>query len=179
MTKFLFALAMGVTSFALYAQENNADIIDWPENYEPSRSKFYVENEITINAPPESVWTFLIDALQWESWYKGAKEVFLKDPAEKVLMQNSVFEWQTMGLKFESVIQQYEPTGLLAWESRKRSIQGFHVWLIIPTDNGCKVITCESQKGWLTFFEKTFQPKKLKKLHDIWLLGLKKKSEGQ
>ncbi|MCH7403341.1 hypothetical protein ACFOUP_08165 [Belliella kenyensis] len=31
---------------------------------------------------------------------------------------------------------------------------------------------------WLTFFEKTFQPIKLKKLHDIWLAELKIKNEN-
>jgi hypothetical protein len=83
-----------------------------------------------------------------------------------------------MGLQFRSVIKEYEPGRLLAWESRKSSIQGYHVWLIIPTEKGCKVMTDESQNGWLTFFEKTFQGKKLKKLHDIWLAELKKKAES-
>ena len=83
-----------------------------------------------------------------------------------------------MGLKFESTIKQFEPNRLLAWESQKKSIQCYHVWLIVPTDKGCKVISDESQNGWLTFFEKIFQGKKLKKLHDVWLAALKKKSEN-
>ncbi len=35
------------------------------------------------------------------------------------------------------------------------------MWLIIPTEYGCKLITDESQNGWLTFFEKLFQGKNL------------------
>lgn len=82
-----------------------------------------------------------------------------------------------MGLSFRSTIKEFEPYRLLAWESVKKSIQGYHVWLIIPTASGCRVITDESQNGWLTFLEKTFQRKKLKRLHDVWLTELKRKAE--
>lgn len=171
-----------MSSFSAQSQvisgnQNYSEKIYWPIEYEPSKSKFFVHNEIAINASPEIVWQFLIDALKWELWYEGAKNVSFKNVTDKKLNANSIFEWETMGLKFESTIKQFEPNKLLAWESKKRSIQGFHVWLIVPTDKGCKVITDESQNGWLTFFEKTFQAKKLEKLHDIWLSELKKKSE--
>lgn len=84
-----------------------------------------------------------------------------------------------MGLNFVSTVKEFEPPYRLSWESKKRSIQGYHAWLIIPTTTGCLVITDESQNGWLTFFEKTFQGKKLKHLHDVWLLELKKRAEQQ
>ncbi|MFN3378109.1 MAG: SRPBCC family protein [Runella zeae] len=162
----------------MLAQQGNSEKINWPSNYEPSKSKFYVHNEVEINAKPEVVWGFLIDAAKWQSWYKGAKNVSFLNPTDMVLNANSIFKWETMGLKFQSTIKQFEPNRLLAWESEKKSIQGYHVWLIVPTNKGCKVITDESQNGWLTFFEKTFQGKKLKKLHDVWLAELKKKAEG-
>lgn len=179
MTKFILTLAIFVTSFSVLAQQSNSEKINWPANYEPSKSKFYVHNEIEINAKPEIVWIYLIDALKWQSWYKGAKNVSFIEPTDTVLNSKSVFKWETMGLKFQSAIKEFETNRLLAWESKKKSIQGYHVWLIIATEKGCKVITEESQNGWLTFFEKTFQGKKLKKLHDIWLAELKNKSENQ
>jgi DinB superfamily/Polyketide cyclase / dehydrase and lipid transport len=178
MTKFSFIAVLFANLSSVFAQKINIEKINWPSAYEPSKSKFYVHNEIEVSAKPEVVWSFLIDALKWPSWYEGAKNVSIITLGDTVLNQNSVFKWETMGLKFESSIKQFEPNRLLAWESRKQSIQGFHVWLIVPTVRGCKVITDESQNGWLTFFEKTFQGKKLKKLHDAWLAELKKKSEG-
>ncbi len=177
MKKFMLSTATLVLTVSALAQNNDSEKIKWPAAYEPSKSKFYVHNEIEINAKPEIVWQFLIDANSWENWYKGAKNVVLMNPADTILHSNSIFQWQTMGLKFESTIKEYEPNKLLAWESKKKSIQGYHVWLIVPTAKGCKVITDESQNGWLTFFEKTFQGKKLKKLHDVWLAELKKKAE--
>ncbi len=159
--------------------QTTTEKINWPAKYDPSVSKFYVHNEIEINANAAVVWSILIDALKWESWYSGAKNVKLTDSTSKVLDAHSIFIWETMGLKFRSIIKEFKAGSLLAWESNKPQIQGYHVWLIVPTKNGCKVITDESQNGWLTFFEKTFQRKKLKRLHNIWLNGIKVRSEQQ
>lgn len=175
----MFAVAFVAAVLSGVAQPNDAEKINWPTAYEPSQSKFYVHNEIEIEAKPEVVWGFLIDALQWESWYEGAKHVSFIHPDDTVLTAQSAFRWKTMGLKFESTIKQFEPHRVLAWESKKKSIQGYHVWLIIPTARGCTVITDESQNGWLTSLEKIFQGKKLKRQHDHWLAELKKKSENQ
>lgn len=175
---------MLVVLFSLFvwsakAQTAATEKINWPAAYDPAKSSFYVHNEIEIVASAELVWSLLIDALQWESWYAGAKNVTFLAPNDSVLAPNTAFRWETMGLQFVSTVQEFEPNRLLAWESKKRSIQGYHVWLIVATENGCKVITDESQNGWLTFFEKTFQPKKLEKLHDSWLAELKRKSENK
>ncbi len=179
MKKFLSLTVLFAISVSIFAQHTTLKTINWPSEYEPGKSRFYVHNEIEINAKSEVIWKYLVDALMWPSWYKGAKNVSFTNPGEAVLNANSVFHWKTMGLKFQSAIKQFEPNRLLAWESKNKSIRGFHVWLIVPTENGCKVITDESQNGWLTFFEKTFQRKKLKKLHDIWLTELKNKSENK
>lgn len=179
MTKHFLILLLFVFVPPAFTQYSDPEKINWPSEYDPANSKFYVHNEIQIDASPEIVWEFLIDALKWESWYAGAKNVSFIHSGDSLLNANSVFNWETMGLKFESEIQQFEPYRLLAWESKKKIIQGYHVWLIVPDGNGCKVITDESQNGWLTFFEKIFQGKKLHRLHDMWLAELKIKSENK
>ena len=176
MQKLLITLSFFTLSSYLLAQEV-VNKFAWPEEYEPAQSKFYVSNEIEIQADEEKVWKILINALEWESWYEGAKNLSLLNHEAQALQANSILEWETMGLKFQSSIREFEPFQLLAWESKKKSIQGFHVWFLIPTETGCKVITSESQNGWLTFFEKVFQKNKLRKLHDIWLAELKRKAE--
>lgn len=152
--------------------------INWPPNYEPSKSKFFVHNEIEIEATPEEVWQILIDAESWATFYKGAQNVKIQDTSQAVLQANSVFRWKTMGLQFDSYIREFVPNSRLSWESKRSNIQGYHAWLIVPQANGCRLITDESQNGWLTFFEKLFQPRKLKKLHDVWLVEIKKKAES-
>ncbi|MEM8907640.1 MAG: SRPBCC domain-containing protein, partial [Bacteroidota bacterium] len=169
-----------VFSFSLAAQSvDSLSRIHWPAEYEPGQSKFYVHNEIEIAASPEVIWEILMDAEAWPDWYKGAKNVELLDTAQTMLSDSATFKWKTMGLKFQSTIQEFVPPYRLSWESRKKSIRGYHAWLIIPQNGTCKVITDESQNGWLTFFEKIFQRKKLHRLHDVWLSTLKTKAEAQ
>lgn len=175
----VFTLALFTLVLTAFAQQENPEKINWPVAYDPSVSKFYVHNELEINASPEKVWRILTDALKWPGWYKGARSVSFVNKSDSLLNANAVFTWQTMGLKLETAVKQFEPNRLLAWESIKKSIQAYHVWLIVPTATGCKVITDESQNGWLTFFEKIFQGKKLNRMHDVWLKELKKKAEHQ
>ena len=153
--------------------------IAWPAGFHPTECKFYVENEIEINASPEIVWSILIEAEAWPNWYEGAKDVQVAGNDSPRLSSNATISWKTMGLNFDSEIMEFEMHQKLAWLSNKKSIQGYHTWIIMPTQNGCRVITAEAQNGWLTFFERTFQPKKLHRLHDIWLAELKQKAENE
>ncbi len=176
---FIAPLFLLTVLFSLMAQTEDSLTINWPQNYIPEKSSFYVHNEIIIDAPPYVVWELLIDAESWPQWYKGASGVDIINPADTVLKETSAFTWKTMGLTFTSTIKEFQPYTRLSWESVRSSIQGYHAWLIIPTPGGCKLITDESQKGWLTFFEKIFQPNKLRKLHDKWLGAIKNKAEAR
>ena len=152
--------------------------INWPAEYEPAKAKFFVHNEIDIQAPPQAVWKILIDAENSPTWYEGAANVLIQGDSSEQLSTDAVFTWRTMGLDFTSTIKEFSPPFRLSWESRKKSIKGYHAWLIIPTDQGCKLITDESQYGWLTFIQKSFVPNKLRKLHDTWLAEIKHKAES-
>ncbi len=153
--------------------------INWPANYLPEEAPFTLHNEISINASPQTVWRELIDYKAWPTYYKGADPVTLADASQTTLQANSVMHWKTMGLKFTSTIKEYEPNRRLSWESVNSKITGYHAWLIVPQGKGCKLITDEAQHGWLTFFQKTFVPTKLSRLHDDWLTGIKERAEAR
>ncbi len=152
--------------------------INWPPPYQEDQRKFFVHNEIFIEAPAEVIWQILLEAEDWPNWYEGAENVRILNSTSGALQDTSIFTWKTMGLNFRSTIKEFDAPYRLSWESEKSSIKGYHAWLIIPLENGCRLITDESQYGWLTFFEKTFQPNKLEKLHDIWLAEIKAKAES-
>ena len=174
----LILTACASTKNKVAASQPYPEQINWPENYEPLKAGFFVHNEIDIKASPETVWNILLRAETWPDWYEGASNVKVKDSNTGLLTQDAFFSWKTMGLDFESTIKEFKPNERLSWESVKKSIKGYHAWLIIPTENGCKLVTEESQHGFLTFLEKTFQPKKLEKLHQIWLEEIKRKAEN-
>lgn len=156
-----------------------AERINWPEEYEPSRAAFFVHNEIEIKASPNVVWEILIDAEAWPSWYVGAENVQVKDSKNGRLKSGDVFTWKTMDLEFESYVKEYSPPHRIAWDSRKVVIQGYHAYLIIPTTSGCRVVSDESFSGFLGHMQKIFIPTKLHRLHDIFLVELKKKAEAK
>ena len=152
--------------------------ISWPEAYIPEESKFFVHNEVDINATPETVWNILINAGEWEDYYKGASNLVLIDNTTGKLDENSVFTWKTMGLDFTSTILEFEAPYRLSWESNKKTIRGYHAWLIVRTENGVKLVTSEAQHGFMTLLQKAFIPNKLSKLHDTWLAEIKHRSES-
>jgi uncharacterized protein YndB with AHSA1/START domain len=154
------------------------DQINWPPQYELKNATFKVRNEILINAKPETIWNVLIQAETWPNWYVGAKNVDVLDSNEGVLKPGAMFTWNTMGLNFVSEVTEYRPPLRLSWESRKSSIQGYHAWLIIPGDDVSKLVTEESQHGFLAYMQGIFLPNKLHKLHDVWLAEIKKKAEA-
>jgi len=158
----------------------NSEKINWPEGYAPEEAGFFVHNEIDIHADPQVVWDILIEAEKWPDWYIGAKDVKVTNDSTGKLESQSVFSWKTMGQNFETTtIKEFEAPYRLSWEAIRNNIRGYHAWLIIPQDEGCKVITSETQHGFLTFMQKVFVPNKLRKLHDIWLEELKDKAENE
>lgn len=153
--------------------------INWPAQYQPEKVRFYVHNEIFINAPPQKVWHILIDAGKWEKWYPGAFNVSVINSSDGLLRSDSSFSWNTMGFDFTSEIKEFQPPFRLSWESRRGLIQGYHAWLIIPTESGSRVITDEAQHGFLAHLQPIFVPNKLRDLHDVWLQKLKELAEKQ
>ena len=154
------------------------DRIRWPAQYAPEDASFFVHNELEIAAPPEIVWRILVEAAAWPAWYEDAEDVQVLGAPGGVLTASASFSWSTMGLDFTSTIEEFAPPYRLSWESRKATIKGYHAWLIIPTATGCKVVTGESQYGFMTLMQKVFVPNKLRELHDVWLAKLAAKTEA-
>jgi uncharacterized protein YndB with AHSA1/START domain len=155
-----------------------ADRINWPAQYVPERASFFVHNQIDVDAPPDVVFGVLVEAETWPTWYEGAKDVRVLGDTNGALAERSSFSWSTMGLDFTSVVTEFRPPHRLSWESRKSTIQGYHAWLIVPSGTGSRVVTEESQYGFMTGMQKVFVPNKLRRLHDTWLAELKKRAEA-
>ncbi len=173
----LFSISCRSIDKDLQASRQYKEKINWPPEYKPEESSFFIHNSIRIKASPEAVWSILIQAESWPQWYEGAENVKLQK-GHRVLQADSVFTWSTMGLDFTSTIKEFVPNRRLSWESKKTVIRGYHAWLIIPTEGGSILITDEAQHGFLTHLQKVFVPNKLHRLHDIWLAKIKEKAEA-
>jgi hypothetical protein len=177
-------------SASLSAQENEVksimtrkydpatNLVVWPDEFDPKKARWYVYNEIEINAAPAVVWNILIDAKKWHSFYNGVQSpIEFSDSTASALKNGLAFKMHTMGLKLKPVMKEFAANERMAWEVRRGNLTAYHAWVIVPTANGCRLITPEAQNGFLTFMQKVFQPNKLLKLHDTWLRSIKERAE--
>lgn len=167
-----------VKSIMTKKYDPTTNLVVWPDEFNPSKAKWYVYNEIEINAKPEVVWDILIDAKKWHTFYNGAQSpVEFMDATASTLKNGLQFKFHTMGLKLKPVMKEFVPNERMAWEVRRHNLTGYHAWVIVPSDNGCRLITAEGQNGFLTTMQKWFQPNKLLKLHDKWIRLIKERAE--
>jgi len=158
--------------------DKTTNLVVWPEEFNPAKAKWYVYNEIEINTKPEVVWSILIDAKKWHTFYNGVESpVEYLDSTAITLRNGLTFKLQTMGLNLAPVMKEFVPNERMAWEVRRGNLTAYHAWVIVPTANGCRLITPEAQNGFLTFLQKVFQPNKLLNLHEHWLEVIKIRSE--
>ena len=92
-------------------------MIKWPERYHPSRAAIHVVNQLTIPAPCEHVWAWLIRAPLWPSWYPNSSDVRLFDQPRSELRLGTMFTWRTFGVKIKSTVQEFIPCERLAWSA--------------------------------------------------------------
>jgi len=157
-----------------------SDKINWPEGYKPAEADFFIHNEIDIKAKPQVVWDIFIQAAKWPEWYKKAEGIELQNSPDGKLNSSSVFIWHPAG-KFTSTIKEFNAPYNIAWygETDNKNMTVYNAWMIIPTKEGCKVISNESQNGPKTKMEKIFAPNMVRKNIKNWLISLKEQSEKQ
>ena len=68
--------------------------IHWPIGFEPAKADLFAHNELIINASCERVWTHIIEASRWPTWYPNSKDVEVLG-GDPVLRDGTVFRWTT------------------------------------------------------------------------------------
>ena len=149
--------------------------IHWPAEFDPASTPVHVRNEMEMNAPPERVWAWLVRAPRWPEWYPNSKRVCLASEASE-LKRGTVFRWKTFGASLTSEVLEYIPGERLAWNARGLGVQAYHAWLLQPRNGGCRVLTEETQRGWLCRLGHLVVPNRMFKGHQIWLERLRCKA---
>jgi uncharacterized protein YndB with AHSA1/START domain len=153
------------------------DQIFWPKQYDPSNVPVHVRDELEIKAPPKVVWNWLTRASLWPTWYPNSANVrFLKSSLPSLAL-GTRFKWKTFSLNITSTVLEFVPFERLSWDGKAFGLNIYHAWLIQKTEDGCRVVTEESQNGILARFQNLFLPNRMKHLHQIWLERLKEKAE--
>jgi Polyketide cyclase / dehydrase and lipid transport len=153
------------------------DAIIWPPGFAPGECPIHVVNRIDVAASPAKVWPHLVRAGDWPNFYANASNVAI-DGGGDDLHQNARFRWRTFGVGLDTQVREWVPNARIAWLATAFGIRAYHAWLIVPTDGGCTVVTEETQHGLLARAGKLIFPNRMHRWHQIWLEGLKARSEA-
>jgi uncharacterized protein YndB with AHSA1/START domain len=150
----------------------------WPAGFEPDNSSVYARNEITIAAPPERIWRWLIRAAKWPEWYSNCASVNFLRGTPPDLAPGTEFKWKTFGATISSRVIAFEPARELGWDGRG-VLRAYHGWLIEPDGHGgCHVVTEECQNGIVPKLLWWYLRPMLERGHQTWVESLKRVAES-
>src|ERR1700677_1890968 len=92
-----------------------SDLIHWPEGFSPKQTDAFVHNQIFINAPAKAIWSNLVNAKDWPSWYSNSADVQITDGDEDRLGPKSQFKWRTFGFPVSSRVNEFVTDIRLRW----------------------------------------------------------------
>ncbi len=158
------------------------DHVIWPERYDPKTSAIYALNDIDVNAPPDVVWRLLVDAKNWWSYFPAEDQVEILAGGPELAL-GTEYSRVTVGFLMKLVVTEHVPGRRLSWstvvDGDETGSSAFHGWVITPTDNGCHVLTEETQQG--PFFLEEIgrkRPGGLYRYHQEWVECLARAAEA-
>lgn len=159
------------------------DKVTWPERYDPRVSAIYALNDIDVEAPPEVVWKLLVDAEHWSSYFPPEDQVSIQGD-ESELALGTKWSRVTVGFPMSLTVIEYKPFTRISWatvvDGDDTDSSAYHGWVITPTDDGCHVLSEETQQG--PFFLEELgrkRPGGLYSYHQDWVERLARAAEAE
>jgi uncharacterized protein YndB with AHSA1/START domain len=150
--------------------------IRYPAHYHPSNTRVHVVNERVVAAPCERVWAWLVRADLWPAWYPNSSRVRLATPSPAGLALGTRFRWKTFGITLDSVVEEFVPGERIAWTAKATGVDAYHAWLLHPAADGCRVLTEETQHGWVAALSHSVMRHRMRRGHDLWLERLERQA---
>lgn len=149
------------------------DHVIWPERYEPKISAIYALNDVDVKAPAEVVWKLLIDATNWYRYFPAEDQVEILS-GEQGLALGTRYSRVTVGYPMSLVVTECVENRRLAWattvDGDTTGSTAYHGWVITPTQDGCHVLTEETQQGeWFLDMLGRRHPGGLYRYHQDWV----------
>ena len=152
--------------------------IQWPERYLPERCAVFAHNEIVISAPAAAIWSILVRAAEWPTWYPNAHDVHFVSHAGPDLRDRSRIRWNIFGMRITSKVLEFEPERRIAWNAHGIGVDAYHVWLLTERSDGkTQVVTEETQNGWLAALSQRLMPDWIERQHQVWLERLSRRAQ--
>jgi len=155
-----------------------SDQIVWPRGYEPENCPVHVRNELAMTSAQEIAWAWIIRAQLWPTWYPNSAKIQFLSGQPPDLALGTRFRWKTFGVTIKSTVLEFVPYERIAWDAHGTGLEAYHAWLIQKTDQDCKVLMEETQRGWLARLGKALRPNRMKQLHQVWLERLRGQAQN-
>ena len=125
----------------------------------------------------------LVDAESWSSYFAPENQVKI-DAGGPELALGTKYSRVTIGFPMHLVVTECVPGRRLSWvttvEGNETGSTAFHGWVITPTDEGCHVLSEETQQGpWFLEQLGHKHPGGLFSYHQDWVEGLARAAEAQ
>jgi hypothetical protein len=144
--------------------------------FDPRVAPVKVHNELIMDAAPEAIWAVLIEAANWPKWYPNARSVHIKGGGLDLYL-GARFSWITFGVCLQSVVKEFTPYERIAWTAEFVGVDAYHAWQIEPIGERSRVITEETQYGWLARAANYLMPSRLYDYHRLWLERLAREAK--
>jgi uncharacterized protein YndB with AHSA1/START domain len=154
--------------------------IHWPQGFDPSKADLFSHNSLLIHASCEKIWSHIVDATTWPSWYPNSKNVQITGGASN-LDSGTVFRWETFGIDLESRVNEFVPYARIGWYGYAPGAEPtfYHTWYLKPQSAACMVITDEVGKGGDAKKLRQTDEGLMHRGHDLWLATLRWVSENK
>lgn len=153
----------------------------WPAKYGPKVSALYALNDVDVKAPPEVVWRLLADAENWSGYFPPENQVKILS-GESELKLGTKWSRVTVGFRMSLTVTEFQPFHRISWattvDDDQTGSSAYHGWVITPTENGCHVLSEETQQG--AFFIEELgrkHPGGLYSYHQDWVEHLARAAE--
>jgi uncharacterized protein YndB with AHSA1/START domain len=154
--------------------------VRWPDRYTPRRCPVHVRNELSMpGSSPARVWAWLVRASLWPTWYVNSANVRILAGGGPDLRLGTRFRWRTFGVTITSTVLECVPGERIAWDAHAFGVDAYHAWVLRPVNDGCHVLTEETQHGALARLSHLVMPGRMHKFHQVWLEALEKQSRTE
>ncbi len=155
----------------------------YPPQYDPRISPIYALNEIDVKAPADVVWRLLVEAETWSSYFPAENEVKILSGGPELAL-GTRYNRVTIGFLMHLVVTECVPGRRLSWSTTvdgdDTGSTAFHGWVITPADDGCHVLSEETQQGpWFLDQLGHKHPGGLYSYHQDWIEALARAAEAE
>ena len=146
--------------------------IRWPDSARPERATIHAFNESYTPATPEAVWSWLVRARDWPTWYDNCRALSFDAGEGPDLAPGRRFRWTTFGVRVATRIEEFEPPYRLAWRGTAFGSSGYHAWLLERHAGRTRIVTEETQRGVIPFLGQLYLRGAIVRQHQRWVDAL-------